>query len=459
MNTENPILPSSFRDPAGFLFIHDGTLYRQVNLSYRDHYEMFNSSGLYSSLIKKKLLITHEEVALPAQDPKTAFRIIRPHLIPFISYPYEWCFSQLKHAALLTLEIQKISLEHDMTLKDASAYNVQFLEGKPVFIDTLSFAPYEPGKPWSAYRQFCRHFLAPLALMKYNDIRLGQLFHSNIDGIPLDLTSSMLKKRTWLNMGILIHIHLHAKSERKYANMHIPIKPREISKHSLLGLLDSLTTTIEKMNWQPKGTEWAGYYQETNYSAEAFEHKKEIVARYLETLNPKTLWDLGANNGFFSRIASDSGIFTLAFDIDPACVELNYREIVQKKEKNLLPLLLDLTNPSPGIGWQNTERDSLKDRGPADTVFALALIHHLAISNNVPLGQIAKYFSMLGNSFIIEFVPKTDSQVQRLLMNRKDIFNEYTEENFDRIFLRYFFIEDKERIKGSERSLYLLKKR
>ena len=453
------ILPSSFRDPSGFLFFREGTLYRQINRAYQDHYNQFISSGLYEKLSSKQLLIPHEDVDIPPEDPDTAFKIIKPLQIPFISYPYEWSFSQLKHAALLTLEIQKISLEYGMTLKDASAYNVQFFKGRPIFIDTLSFERYESGKPWIGYRQFCQHFLAPLALMHYTDIRLGQMLRTNIDGIPLDLTSRLLPGKTWLNPGILMHIHLHAKSEKKYADVHVPLKSREVSKNALLGLLDNLTTTIEKMQWQPKGTEWAEYYQDTNYSKDAFEHKKEIVARFLALAHPKTVWDMGANNGLFSRLASNNKILTIAFDIDPACVELNYREIVKNKEQDLLPLLLDLTNPSPGIGWQNKERDSLIGRGPADTVLALALIHHLAISNNVPLDRIAEFFSKMCHSLIIEFVPKSDSQVQKLLMNRKDIFNEYTQQCFESDFNKYFEIIQRTGIDGSSRMLYLMKTR
>lgn len=458
MNKDDSVLPSSFRDPSGFLFLRDKTLYRQINAVYRDHYGKLIGSGLYDILVQKKLLIPHDEVTIPAEKAETAFKIIKPYPLPFISYPYEWCFSQLKEAALLTLEIQKKSLEYGLTLKDASAYNVQFLDAKPVFIDTLSFERYEPGKPWTAYRQFCRHFLAPLALMQYTDIRLGQLFRTSIDGIPLDLASSLLPLRTWFNAGILIHIHLHAKSERKYADVHVPVQPREISRNSLLGLLDNLTTTVEKMHWLPEGTEWAGYYQDTNYSSDSFDHKKEIVNRYLKTVNPKTVWDLGANNGSFSRIASEKGIFTIAFDIDPACVELNYREIVQRNEQNLLPILMDLTNPSPAIGWQHEERSSLVERGPGDMVLALALVHHLAISNNVPLQRIAEFFSTIANSLIIEFVSKHDTQVQKLLANRKDIFNEYNLENFEKSFSQYFTLEEKTPIPKSERILYLYRK-
>ena len=453
------ILPHSFRDPSGFLFLRDRDLYRQINRSYKDHYTQLIQSGLYDKLCSKQLLVSHEEVDISPEDPDNAFRIIKPLRIPFISYPYEWSFSQLKHAALLTLKIQKISLEYGMTLKDASAYNVQFLNGKPIFIDTLSFEKYESGKPWIGYRQFCQHFLAPLALMQYTDIRLGQLLRTNIDGIPLDLTSMLLPKKTWLNLGVLMHIHMHAKSEKKYADVHVHIKSREVSKHALLGLLDNLTSTVEKMQWKPKGTEWAEYYLDTNYSKDAFEHKKETVSTFLELAHPKTVWDMGANNGLFSRLASSNQIPTIAFDIDPACVELNYREILKNKEPDLLPLLLDLTNPSPSIGWQNEERDSLIGRGPADTILALALIHHLAISNNVPLEKIAQFFSKICNFLIIEFVPKHDSQVQKLLMNRNDIFGEYSQERFESDFEKYFDIIQRTGIHGSSRILYFMKKR
>lgn len=452
------ILPSSFRDPSGFLFFRDDILYRQINTGYKEHFDQLIKSGLYDKLSSKQLLIPHLNVDITPEDPNIAFKVIKPFQIPFISYPYEWSFSQLKDAALLTLEIQKVSLEYGMTLKDASAYNVQFFKGKPIFIDTLSFECYESGNPWIGYRQFCQHFLAPLALMQYTDIHLGQMFRTYIDGIPLGLTSTLLPKKTWLNLGIMMHIHMHAKSEKKYANVHVHLESRKVSKNGLLGLLDNLTSTIQKMQWQPEGTEWAEYYQDTNYTQDAFEHKKEVVARFLALAQPTAVWDMGANNGLFSRLASNNKIPTIAFDIDPACVELNYREIVQHKEQDLLPLLLDLTNPSPGIGWQNEERDSFMGRGPVDTVLALALIHHIAISNNVPLGRIAEFFSKICNSLIIEFVPKSDSQVQKLLMNREEIFNEYDEVYFEKAFSGYFNIQKKERIKSSERFLYLMKK-
>lgn len=448
---------SSFRDPSGFIFFRNGVLYRQINKKYTDNYNLFLKTGLYKELTAKKMLISHEETDISPERPEDAYITIRPRQIPFISYPYEWCFSQLKHAALLTLKIQKISLAHGLSLKDASAYNVQFLEGRPVFIDTLSFEQYDEGKPWIAYRQFCQHFLAPLLLMQYTDIRLNQLSRVFLDGIPISLASSLLPKKTWCNLGILIHIHMHARSERKYADSRETVQIGGVRKKSLLGLIDNLITTIEKMDWQPEGTEWAKYYDETNYSDEAFEHKKALVASYLDIVQSKTVWDLGANNGLFSRIASNRGIYTVSFDCDPACTEQNYRQIVQDHNKSLLPLLLDLTNPSPSLGWENNERLSLIDRGKADMVFALALMHHLAISNNVPFRKIAEFCATISNFLIIEYIPKDDSQVRKLLLNRQDIFSEYSQENFEASFGEFFIILRRESIKNSQRTMYLMK--
>ncbi|MEM4655046.1 MAG: hypothetical protein QXL34_06130 [Thermosphaera sp.] len=459
--TTDQDISSSFRDPSGFLFSKDGTIYRQVNLCYREYYDNLMNSGLYKTLVDAELLIPHEEVEIEAAQPERAYKIIRPEQIPFISYPYEWSFSQLKDAALITLETQKIALKFEMSLKDCSAYNIQFRKGKPILIDTLSFERYHEGKPWIAYRQFCQHFLAPLVLMSYKDIRLNQLLRVYIDGIPLDLASRLLPARTYFKFSFLSHIHLHALSQRYFGDRDIKlnINNHGVSKLALLGLIDSLESAINKLKWQPKGTQWADYYQEINYFLSAFEHKKQIVAEFLDRIKPKNIWDLGANDGTFSRIAAAKGITTLSFDVDPACVEKNYLECRKNNETNVLPLLQDLTNPSPAIGWENKERMSFLERGPADAVLALALIHHLAIGNNLSLNKIAELFGRICHFLIIEFVPKNDPQVKRMLLNRNDIFTDYTEENFNRIFSQHFLIQDSIKIKDSERSLYLMKKK
>lgn len=446
---------SSFRDPSGFLFHRDGVLLRQVNPSYAAHYDRLIESGLYDELIKRGWLVPHEELdEAPAAD--AAHKVLKPERLPFVSYPYEWSFSQYRDAAKLTLDIQTLALEHGMTLKDASAYNIQFLGSRPLLIDTLSFEAYEPGRPWVAYRQFCQHFLAPLALTSYRDIRLAQLMSSQIDGIPLDLAAALLPRRARLRFGLLSHLFLHAKSQTKMAHSRRDASSFKVSELALKGLISSLRNAVSKLQWKLPDSEWGNYYDDTNYSAASADHKAELVNAMLDEIEPGSVWDLGANDGRFSRLASSRGIPTVAFDIDPVAVEKNYLQAKKAKDENLLALRIDLANPSPALGWDHEERASLADRGPADAVLALALIHHLAIGNNVPLERIADFLARLGRHLVIEWVPKEDSQVQRLLASREDVFSRYTEDEFRHSFLDRFEMKQREAIEGSSRVLYWL---
>jgi ribosomal protein L11 methylase PrmA len=452
---------SSFRDPDGFVFTHNGKLYRAVTPNYKENYDLLINSGLFDRLIEKGFLIPHKEIESVNLPVTGMYKILEPEMIKFISYPYEWSFSQLKDAALLTLDIQKTALEFGMSLKDASAYNVQYHKGRPVFIDTLSFEQYTENQPWFAYKQFCQHFLAPIALMSYRDVRLNSLLKNNIEGIPLDLAYKLLPKKTWLKMGTLLHIHLHALTQKKYNSNKVKVADlnRKFSKTAFFRLLINLRETIEHLTWVPKGTEWGDYYEPGVHNLLYSEHKKEIVAQYISLVKPETLWDLGSNNGIYSRIANDNNISITTFDIDPACVENSYKQVKEKKEQNVLPVLIDLVNPSPSLGWANHERKSFTERASVDLIMGLALIHHLAISNNLPFSKIAQYFSELSDHLIIEFVPKEDPKVQIMLKNRLDIFNTYTLEDFEKAFNEYFIIEQKQNVQDSLRTIYLMKRR
>jgi len=454
-------LAGSFRDPSGFIFKHDDTLFRQVNLAYRDDYDYLIDSGLYRNLVDSDLLVPHEESSHPPVNPDIAYKVIEPKKIDFISYPYEWCFSQLKDAALATLEIHKRAFEYGMILKDASAYNIQFDNGRPVLIDTLSFEKYRDGEPWVAYSQFCRHFLAPLALMRYRDIRVGQLLRVNLDGIPLDMASTLLPWRTKLSFSLMTHIHLHAGSQKHFESKRVNASNGKMKPRAMLGLIDSLETAVKKLNWRPGKSVWGNYYQDNhnNYDDTALNHKQELVSRYIDMASPRMLWDLGANNGRFSRIAADKGVQTIAFDLDYTAVEEDYQKNTRAGDKRILPLVLDLANPSAGIGWEHRERMSLLERAPADTVMALALVHHLAIGNNLAFDQIAHFFHEAGRHLIIEFVPKDDSQVQFMLSSRRDIFHDYNRETFEKEFSAYFDIEQSEMIMNTKRNLYLMTRR
>ena len=347
-----------------------------------------------------------------------------------------------------------------MTLKDASAYNVTFYQGKATFIDTLSFDRYRDGEPWVAYKQFCQHFLAPLVLMSKRDVRLNSLLKSYIDGVPLDLASSLLPTTSYFNLGIFLHVHLHARSQKKYSETSDAkkIESAHLSKSRLFALIDSLESTIRKLKWSPGGTEWDDYYaNNNNYDDSSMPDKERKIELLLSQIKPNTVWDLGANFGNFSRIASKYSESVIAWDIDPSCVERNYLTLKKTKE-NITPLLVDLTNPSPSIGWNCRERASFFERDEPDVILALGLVHHLAISNNTPLSYIFEFLSRLSRNVIIEFIPKSDSQVKKLLSSREDIFEDYTQEGFERVLLNFFKIVSLEKIKDSERSIYYLKK-
>lgn len=453
--------PASFRDPSGFVFLQNGLIYRQINKIYRKNYDLLISSGLYDKLVTLGYLIPHKEVKLTETSSET-YKIIQPQKIPFISYPYEWCLSMLKAAATLTLNIQKIALEHNMSLKDASSFNIQFLDGKPILIDTLSFEEYKEGKPWIAYKQFVEHFLATLALMSFTDIRLNRLTSLFLDGIPVDLASRLLPLRSRLKLSLLLHIFAHSVSQKKSSQKKLTdlnLRPN-FNKKAFLSLLDNLEGAIGGLKWSPKGTEWSDYYEENNnYNGESLNQKAEYISEFLKSINPKTVWDMGANTGFFSRIAADSGALVISLDVDLGALERNYLEIVKNQEKNILPLFVDLTNPTPAIGFANQERFSLLERGPSDVILALALVHHLAIAKNIPLSYIASLFSKLGEYLIIEFIPKEDSQAQKLLMNREDIFSDYNQKSFEEIFNSFFEIKKVCPIRKSLRVLYLMKRR
>lgn len=433
---------SSFRDPSGFLFRRDGVLLRQVQERYRPHYEQLMTSGLYAALTAEGLLVPHEERPLSEAATAGAAFVLRPEFLPFISLPYEWGFAQRQAAALLTLRVQELALAHGMTLKDASAFNVQFRGVEPVLIDTLSFERYVEGRPWVAYRQFCQHFLAPLLLQARVDVRLGALLRQYLDGIPLDLASALLPRGSWLQPGVLMHVHLHARSIRTHAATEgakagertAGAGPR-VSRAGLEGVLASLRSAVSGLSWQA-GTEW-GHYEEThNYDAAGRASKQGLVADFVRAAQAQRVIDLGANAGEYSRVARDAGAaLVVAADGDPMAVERGFQRLRAAGEAGVHPLLVDLTNPAPAQGWNHGEWPSLAARGPFDAVLALALVHHLAIGNNVPLEGVAQMLAALGRQVIIEWVPKPDPQVQRLLSAREDIFDGYTEDSLVAAFI------------------------
>jgi SAM-dependent methyltransferase len=456
--------PGSFRDPSGFVFSRDGVLLRQINASFATDWDDLIASGLLTTLQERGLLVPHDVATIDlAAAPEKAHAVIRPERIDFISYPYEWSFGMLRDAALLTLEAQALAFERGFTLRDATAYNVQFRRGRPVLIDTLSFERAEEGAPWIAYRQFCEHFLAPLALMANRDVRLGLMLRDYIDGIPLDLAARLLPGRTRWNLGLGPHIHAHARAQARFADQGdeaaAATRRTSVSPLKQRALIDSLQRTIGKLDWTPKGTEWADYAENTSYGDDATVVKDDLVRQFLDAAGGDVVWDIGANTGRFSRIAADLGRRVVAWDVDPAATERHYRLIRRDGTESIVPLVLDLANPSPGLGWGGEERRTLEDRSNADVVLALALIHHLAIGRNVPLERVAGYFARLAPGLVIEFVPKEDPMVRKLLATREDVFADYTLDGFRTAFGTLFDIEEEAPVTGTARVLLRMSRR
>ena len=449
---------SSFRDPSGYVFIEDNKVKRVINPIYFEQYKALTDSGFYKTLFDKKYLIPHQEVSSTESEIS-----IEASKIPFINYPYEWSFLQYKHAALLTLKIQKLCLENNFTLKDASAFNITFHEGKPIFIDTLSFDFYQENNPWLAYKQFIMHFLGPLVLTKCFGQDYLKTLSQNLEGISLQKLSKLLPFKSYFSPTILTNIHLLAKYDKKYESDKKTVN-NNLSKSSQIKLLDGLYDFISNLSVNEK-TEWDHYYNQINYNEVAYQFKKEVVKDWFLSIKGKNLIDIGGNDGTFSRELKDISKLIIVADVDPNAVEQNYKQVLKNKEKMILPIVADVLNPSANYGFNNEERFSFIDRvkdSNLDGCLALAVIHHITLSGNIPFSLSAQFFSKMAPNLLIEFPARNDSWVQFLLDSKREVknhFDFYNEDNFEKEYSVYFEILDKQKIASSERILYSLKRR
>lgn len=449
--------PASFRDPSGYIFrSDDGTLYRQVNKIFQADFDEFKSCGLYNELVTQKILIPHQEINKNLTGSEDYYTTLKPVVIPFISYPYEWSFDMLKEAALLTLQAAKEAMKYNMMLKDASSYNVQWFEGKMIFIDTLSFEKWDASKPWVAYRQFCEQFLAPLALMHYLQLPLQNLLLSYPEGIPLTLVKKLLPFRSKFNLNTYLHLHLHAAYALKSSTQ--SDKKIVFSKTKQKNLIKSLEQTIQSFSLNALSGVWSGYYLEARDREDYLIEKKNIIERWLSSLSINSAIDIGANEGEFSFLLAKNNISTISVDFDHYSINQLHKKIKDRNILNCIPLIFDFSNPSPAIGLNNEEHSSFLERINVDLVMALAVVHHLAIGKNIPFEKIAKILSEMGKNIIIEFVPQDDEKVQLMLNSGVQIFHEYNEDKFLRAFGGYFSILRKERISKTKRTIYLMRK-
>jgi ribosomal protein L11 methylase PrmA len=452
----------SFKDPDGYIVLSGEKVYRFISNKYAPCYEHLMNSGLYDRLTSEGLLIAHKEAVVPELEKDSVYKVIEPERIDIITYPYEWSFEQWKATLLAQLKINRIALEFGMILKDSTPFNFTFYQGRIVLFDTSSFEFYADGQPWKAYKQFCEEFLGPLALMKYRQPLWSQLYSASIRGFDLPFVSQLLPFSSKWNMTCLVHLHLHSRYKNKDSNgKGNSVSQSGFNKQKLLLLWQMMEKGVAHWSVTPdqKGF-WSGYYEDLIESQLYMEDKKDRLNQWLQQTSPERVIDLGANTGVFSFIAAAHCKEVVAVESDAYCVGKLYADIVKAGAQNIIPVLADLTCPSPGLGWNNEERPALVERVNGDLVLALALIHHLCITFNVPLTLVAKFFHRLTTEYaIVEFIPKSDGKIVAMLKNREDIFDSYTERDFRASFSPYFELVEEHSCRDSGRKLFLWRKR
>jgi hypothetical protein len=343
-----------------------------------------------------------------AGRPWAAF--LRHARVECVSYPYEWSFGMLRAAALHTLELLADALPKGWILKDATPYNVQFQGARPVFVDAGSFEPLPQGAAWVGYRQFCEQFLYPLLLTAHWGVDFRPWLRGRLEGIPAGELRALCSWRDLLRPGVLAHVALPAALQRRYADA------REDARRALLARLE----------WRTADSTWSDYAAHTTYDEAERARKAAFVRRAAAARSGGLVWDLGANTGEYSRVAAEHARLVLALDADHLAVELDFRALAAAGRTDVLPLVADVTDPSPGLGWRGRERRPLSERAPPDLVLALALVHHVAIGAHVPLGELAHWLCGLGGDLVVEFVAKDDPQTKRLLRHKDDRYDDYT---------------------------------
>jgi ribosomal protein L11 methylase PrmA len=429
--------PASFRDPAGRIF-KDGTrVVRAISHSGIDNWVAVRDSSTFISMVERGWVVASKPVAIPAGETplSDAAAVISHPRLPFISHPFEWCFEALKTAALHHLDVHIEALGSDITLADASAYNIQFIGSRPIFIDALSFRPYVAGSVWDGYRQFCEQFLYPLLLESTSGINANAWYRGTIEGLSARQIRRMLPLRYKFSPKVWKHVILPDILTGAITTDSLEDAGRQLGGHgipktSLINLLRGIRGWIETLQRYGGATTWDKYSSAVSYNQDATQAKHMAVSEFVSEISPDMLWDIGCNQGEFSLVACKAGAkYVVGWDLDVGAVNQAFLS-ARECEAPFTPLLIDIANPTPSQGWAQTERPGMAERGPADAVLALALVHHLAIGRNIPIPHIVSWLTQNAHSGLVEFVPKEDPQVKRMLALRNDIFPHYDKESF-----------------------------
>lgn len=457
--------PGSFRDRTARVFRRDQEILRGLNPQALENWERLRSSRFFSRFTETGALVRTEQLsqaqveqAAHAGELREWAAVLRHERIPFVSYPYEWCFGMLKDAACLQLDLLMAALDEGMVLKDATAFNVQWRGGEPVFIDIASFQPLAPGEPWPGYRQFCRTFLYPLLLQAYRGVPFQPWLRGSLEGIPSDHCWRVLTPRDWFRPGVFTDVYLQAKAEARYAdtrrNVRGELRAAGFNSALIAANAKRLRKVIGKLRWTPGTSVWSEYATHNSYEAADAASKQAFVREVAASRRWRLAWDIGCNTGVFSRIAAEHAETVVALDADAVAVERLYQDVKREKIRTILPLVFDLADPSPGLGWRGCERVPLAERGRPDLVLCLALIHHAVIAANIPLDEFMDWLAGLGAELIIEFVTREDPMVQRLLANKDDQYDDYQHDRFEQELRRRFRIERQQTLGSGLRVLY-----
>jgi predicted RNA methylase len=454
--------PGSFRDPSNQIFYAGGEVLRGLRGTAVDDWRALAATGFFSRFVDEGKICATEPVA----EAHGGFELtLRHERIPFISYPYEWTFSMLRDAAQLHLEVLAAALAEGTTTKDGSAYNLQWRGATPTFIDVGSFERLREGEPWAGYRQFCQTMLYPLMLTAHLGVPFQPWLRGQIDGIESAQLRRLLRGRKRFAAGVFKHVYLHdamqarsARTSTSTREVRDELRAAGFSTALVLAVVKGLRKLVGRLDWQPPASHWQDYRGTCSYSTDDRDAKLAFVDAALAGAGDRELvLDLGANDGAYSRVAARHARQVIAVESDHGVTDALYRQLHAEGERRILPLVMDLADPSPGGGWRGVERAPFAQRaGGADTVLALAVVHHLAIGRNVPLPEVCDLLASLGRRVVVEFVEAADPMAQRLLANKPaGIFPDYRREAFEALLAQRFQIARQEQLPSGTRTLYL----
>ncbi len=459
--------PGSFRDPTSRVFATADGVWRGLSEEALADFEALAATEFFRSALDRGDLVGTELVTGDAPDlPGDWAGVLRHERIDVRSYPYEWPFEMLRDAARLQLTLTRGALAEKLITKDASAYNILFRGTKPVFIDVGSFERLRGGEPWPGYRQFCEHYLNPLLLQAVRDVPFQPLLRGNVHGIAPGLAAELLRGSRRRQKGTFTHVRLHARAERRYADTDRERDVRSDLKRAGFGpgLIDAqlrnLQKAIEALRWPrhaKQTTAWSTYTERSHYTDQDLAAKEAFVRSAIGAPEaPRLVLDLGANDGRFSRLAIEAGAASVvAVDSDHVVVDRLYRDLRQEGEERILPLVIDLSNPSPGLGWRNRERPAFVDRVRPDLVLCLAVVHHLALTNTVPLDEVVAFLADFAAPVVVEFPHRDDVMAARLLARKRSgLFDAYDLAPWEEALERRFTVTAKSTLPSGTRTLY-----